>query len=176
MYLNGFSDVPKIFSSIQRRNFFIIHKTHCNLRQSTFIAFLLVSILISTVLMREARLRCEFLFISQTTWLKHWDAPSIWPHHQLCTDLRKVGSWGRRACLSVIADWSPSPPNPLIWTLEAQHSSNNQQKSNNHQIQNRIGLLITWAVQQGDVLHIERVKSVNNTNSLCATNTEHCGR
>ena len=83
---------------------------------------------------------------------------------------------GRRACLSVIADWSPSLPNPLIWTLEAQHSSNNQQNSNNHQIQNGIGLLITGTVQQGDVLHIERVKSVNNTNSLCATNTEHCGR
>ena len=91
----------------------------------------------------------------------HWSAQS--------------GNWGS-ACLSVIADWSPSLPNPLIWTLEAQHSSNNQQNSNNHQIQNGIGLLITWAVQQGDVLHIERVKSVNNTNSLCATNTEHCGR
>ena len=109
MYLNGFSDVPKIFSSIQRRNFFIIHKTHCNLRQSTIIAFLLVSILISTVLMREARLRCEFLFISQTTWLKHWDAPSIWPHHQLCTDLRKVGTGGALVCLLLLIGLPLSP-------------------------------------------------------------------
>ena len=64
--------------------------------------------------------------------------PSNWPHHQLWTDLAKVGSWGEElelVCLFVLIALPPTPPhNPLIGTLEAQHSSNNQQWKQEHNV------------------------------------------
>ena len=97
------------------------------------------------VLMREARF-ATWIYEHFSYWVLvrvgwHWcteTPPLTGPTISSALICAKWEVGGRRACLSVIADWSPSLPNPLIWTLEAQHSSNNQQWRHRHTVMYKV--------------------------------------